>query len=104
MNSTETIALERINNLFRLAEQVIHENPERAQRYIHIARKIGMRTRIKLPKKYKSLVCKKCKRFILPGVNSRTRIQQKREAHMVITCLNCGAQSRVLLKGRQNSC
>jgi RNase P subunit RPR2 len=38
----------------------------------------------------------------LPGVNCRIRIQQRRESHMVITCLNCGGISRIPLKGRED--
>lgn len=102
MNSTKQIALQRVNTLFRLAKEVIHENPELAQRYIQIARRIAMRTRLRLPKVYKSQICRKCKNFILPGVNCRIRIQQRRESHMVITCLNCGGIYRIPLKGRED--
>lgn len=102
MNSTKQIALQRVNTLFRLAKEVIHENPELAQRYIQIARRIAMRTRLRLPKVYKSQICRKCKSFIFPGVNCRIRIQQRRESHMVITCLNCGGIYRIPLKGRED--
>jgi ribonuclease P protein subunit RPR2 len=104
MSSTKQITLQRIHTLFSLAKEVIHENPELAQRYIQIARKIAMRTRMRLPKEYRSLVCRKCKRFILPGVNCRIRIQQRREPHMVITCLHCDGHSRIPLRGRKNLC
>jgi ribonuclease P protein subunit RPR2 len=95
------IALQRINTLFSLAREVIHEDPKLAQRYVEIARKIAMRTRLRLPKEYRRMVCRHCKSFILPGVNSRVRIQQKREPHMVITCLNCGKHTRIPLKNRR---
>ncbi|TET28389.1 MAG: hypothetical protein E3J73_00970 [Candidatus Bathyarchaeum sp.] len=101
MNSTKQIALKRVHTLFNLAKEVIHEDPEQAQRYIKIARRIAMRTRLRLPKEYRSLICKHCKRFILPGVNCRIRIQQRREPHMVITCLNCGRHSRIPLRGEK---
>ena len=104
MPSTKQIALKRVHTLFSLAKEVIHEDPERAQHYVDIARKIAMRTRLKLPKEYRILICRKCKSFILPGVNSRVRIQQKREPHMVITCLNCGGHSRIPLKGEEKLC
>ncbi|MCJ7722261.1 ribonuclease P [Candidatus Bathyarchaeota archaeon] len=104
MSSPKQIALKRVHTLFQLAKEVIHEDPERAQRYVQIARKIAMRTRLRLPKEYRSLVCSKCKSFILPGVNCRIRIQQRREPHMVITCLNCGGHSRIPLKGGEKQC
>jgi len=104
MSSPKQIALQRVHTLFGLAKKVVHENPELAQRYVQLARKIAMRTRLRLPKEYRILVCRKCKRFILPGVNCRTRIQQRREPHMVITCLNCGGHLRIPIKGRKKQC
>ena len=101
MTSIKQIALLRIHTLFSLAKEVIHEDPELAQRYIQIARKIAMRTRLRIPKEYRGLICRKCKSFILPGVNCRIRIKQKRESHMVLTCLNCGGHTRFPLKGEK---
>lgn len=104
MVSTKIIALRRVHILFGLAKEVLRDDPDRAQRYVQLARRIAMRTRLKLPKEYRSLVCRKCKSFILPGVNCRVRIQQRREPHMVITCLNCGSHSRIPLKGKEKQC
>jgi ribonuclease P protein subunit RPR2 len=101
MNATKQIALQRVHTLFRLAREVVHKDPELAQRYIKIARKIAMGTKMRLPKEYRRLVCRHCKRFILPGVNCRVRIQSRREPHVVITCLNCGKHSRMPLKSRE---
>ena len=101
MNSTKQIALQRVHSLFHLAKEVIHEDPELAQRYVNMARKISMKTKLRLPKEYRSLICRHCKSFILPGVNCRIRIQQRREPHMVITCLICGQHSRFPLKERE---
>ncbi|MEJ2242367.1 MAG: ribonuclease P [Candidatus Bathyarchaeota archaeon] len=101
MNPTEKMALKRIHILFKLAKEIIHDDFELAQRYVQIARKIAMRTRLKMPKEYRSLICKKCKRFIMPGVNCRVRIQQRRQTHIVITCLNCNEYSRIPLLSRE---
>jgi len=43
---TKSIALQRIQRLFYLAREVVHENPALAQRYIHIARRVAMAARI----------------------------------------------------------
>ncbi|MFQ6065575.1 MAG: ribonuclease P protein component 4 [Candidatus Bathyarchaeia archaeon] len=103
MNATKRIALQRIHTLFHLAREVIHEDPELAQRYVSIARKISMRTRTRLPKEYRRQICRHCKSFILPGINCRVRIKHKREPHIVITCFNCGKHSRMPIKaGRKN--
>jgi len=100
MNETRQIALQRVHTLFRLAKEKIREEPELAQRYVEIARRIAMRTKLRLPTEYRRLVCKHCKSFIYPGVNCRVRIQQRREPHMVITCLVCGKITRIPLKSR----
>jgi len=100
MNETRQIALRRIHTLFRLAKEKIREEPALAQRYAEIARKIAMRTKLRLPTEYRRMVCRHCKSFIYPGVNCRVRVQQRREPHMVITCLVCGKITRIPLKSK----
>jgi len=101
MDETRQIALQRIQILFRLAKEKIREEPELAQRYVTIARRIAMRTKLRLPTEYRRMVCRHCKSFIYPGVNCRVRVQQRREPHMVITCLVCGGVTRMPLKSRK---
>lgn len=97
-SSTKHMAMQRIQTLFHLAKKTLREDPELAQRYARIARRIAMSARVRLPKEYRRQVCRYCKSFILPGVNCRVRIKQRREPHAVITCLNCGKQMRTVLK------
>ena len=99
--STKQIARQRIQTLFQLAKETFHEDPALAQRYVDLARKIAMAAKIRLPKEYRHQVCRHCKSFILHGVNSRVRIKQRREPHMVITCLNCGKKMRIPLKAKE---
>lgn len=99
--ATKRIALQRIRSLFRLAREVIHKDAALAQRYVDIARKVAMAARVRLPKECRRQVCRHCKSFILPGVNCRVRIKQRREPHLVITCLNCGGQMRIPLRKRK---
>ena len=101
MDTTKQIALQRIQALFSLAKEVVHEDPSLAQHYVKIARKIAMGTKLRMPREYRRLLCRHCKSFILPGVNCRVRIQSKREPHVVVTCLNCGRHSRTPLKIRE---
>lgn len=97
------IVLQRIRTLFRLARDTINEDPALAQRYVDAARKVAMTAKVHLPKECRLQVCRHCKRFILPGVNCRVRVKQRREPHVVITCLNCGKQMRMPLKRREKS-
>jgi ribonuclease P protein subunit RPR2 len=102
LNETRQIATKRINVLFRLAKEKIREEPELAQRYAEVARKIAMRTKMRLPKEYRQMICRHCKSFIYPNVNCRVRIQQRREPHMVITCLVCNRITRIPLKNKSS--
>jgi len=99
--STRYIARQRIQTLFRLANETFHEDPSLAQRYVDLARRIAMAARVRLPKEYRRQVCRHCKSFILPGVNCRVRTRQEREPHVVITCLNCGKKTRIPLRKRK---
>jgi len=95
---TQRIAKQRIETLFKLAKTTINENPTLATEYVQTARKIAMSARVSLPTEYRRQVCKHCKSFILPGINCKVRLQQKREPHAVITCLKCGGKTRIPLK------
>lgn len=97
---SKEIALERIRILFRLADEVFPKNPERAQRYVDLAKRIAMRVRIHLPNELRRRICRRCKGFLVPGVNCRVRIRQRREPHIAITCFRCGAVMRILLRRR----
>jgi len=101
--ATKRIAMQRIRTLFHLARETVHEDPALAQRYVDIARKVAMAAKVRLPRKCRRQVCRHCKSFILPGVNCRVRVKQRREPHVVITCLNCGKQMRIPLKRREKS-
>jgi len=101
--TTKRIAMQRVRTLFHLARETVHEDPALAQRYVDIARKVAMAAKVRLPKEYRSQICRHCKSFILPSVNCRVRIKQRREPHMVITCLNCGKQMRIPLKRKEKS-
>jgi ribonuclease P protein subunit RPR2 len=103
--TTKTIAKQRIQTLFTFAEEKFRQEPQLAQRYVNTARKIAMSAKVRLPKRYRRQICKHCKSF-MPGKNCRVRTRQKREPHIVITCLKCGKQTRIPLdkkkKGRNN--
>lgn len=99
-SDTRRLAKERVETLFRLARGVFSEDQALAQSYVRTARKVAMAAKIRLPKEYRRQVCRHCKTFILPGVNCRVRTKQRREPHVVITCLSCGKQTRIPLTER----
>jgi ribonuclease P protein subunit RPR2 len=82
------IAEERIEILFDLAEKEFKKNPERSKRYVQLARKIGLRYNVRLPKEIKRKFCKKCNSLLIPSVTSKIRIDSKTKS-ITIKCLNC---------------
>ena len=87
------VAAERISDLFALAQQEASVGrPELADRYVALARRIGMRYNVRLLPEYSSLYCRGCSRFWVEGRTVRTRL---RSGYRVRTCLGCGRERRV---------
>ncbi len=82
-----SIATERINYLFELAGKEHSNDPARSDRYVSLARKIGMRHRVRIPSELKRAFCKKCGSYLVAGNNSRVRLKK---GCIVVTCLECG--------------
>lgn len=99
--NNKQIASERISILLALAREKIKEEPDLAQRYVELAREIGMHYKARIPSEYRRIICRNCKQLIIPGMNCRVRTRTRRESHLVITCLVCGGQTRIPLKERK---
>lgn len=95
------VASERMRLLLEMADDVLSKDPQLARRYTELARKMGMRYKVRIPVEYRQRICKGCKGPLKPGVNCRVRLQQDREPHIVITCLDCGEHTRIPLRRRQ---
>jgi len=100
-SGTRKIAKQRIQVLFQQAEEIRRENPQLGSRYVAVARKIAMAAKIRLPREYKRRICRNCNTLLVPGENCRVRVRQRREPHVVVTCLACGHQTRVLLRKKK---
>jgi ribonuclease P protein subunit RPR2 len=100
-SNVKQIAQQRILILFQQAKKVYNDNPQLSSRYIATARKIAMAAKISMPTLYKRQICKKCNTLLVQGNNCRIRTRQKREPHVVITCLSCGHKTRIPLKKKK---
>ena len=85
------MAEQRIKRLFQLAQKAYPKRPELADRYVDVARRISMRHRVSIPRELKKRICKECGSYLMPGENSRIRLDGK---NIVITCMKCGAIKR----------
>lgn len=87
------IARERIRILFDEAERAaLDDRLDRADRYVELARAIGMRYQVPIPPDLKPFMCRRCGAYLLPGRTSRVRTRGDRVA---TTCLRCGHVRRV---------
>ncbi len=95
------IATERISALLVLAEREAFEgDPPLADRYVRLARRIGMRYNVRFLPEYAEVFCRGCSRFWVEGRTVRTRL---RDGRRVRTCLGCGRERRVPYRRRRSS-
>jgi len=95
------IARQRIVVLFEQAQKVARTEPKFAAQYILSARRIAMAAKIRMPLEFRRRTCRKCNALFVHGVNCRVRVKQKREPHVLVTCLNCGNQTRIMLRQKE---
>jgi|GEM_PF-1162144 len=78
LKGNQKIALERIYRLFELAQG----NIDYAKRYLSLAKRIGEKCRVSIPKELKEKYCKKCYSM---------KVMPKNEApFLIVTCKECG--------------
>ena len=87
--NTTGIARERIQILIDNALINYKSNEELAEKQARLAMKIAMSLCLRMPYDIRQLFCKRCKKFIIPGVSARVRIGRSRVKAVRITCLNC---------------
>ena len=80
------LARQRIERLFLLAEEEHVLHPERSDRYVALARKMGMRMRVRIPRRLKRRICKGCGCY-LSSERVRVRLQ---DGVVAVTCVECG--------------
>jgi ribonuclease P protein subunit RPR2 len=86
------IAFERMSTLLSLAErEALARRGDRARRYVVLARRIGMRYNVRMPRKFKRSFCKACNAYLVPSMNAKVRVRAGRVA---VTCTACGAIQR----------
>jgi ribonuclease P protein subunit RPR2 len=92
------IAQDRIADLFGLADAEGRGGESiLADRYIVLARRIGMRYNVRMLPEYRELYCRRCSAYWVEGRTLRTRLRRGRR---VQTCLHCGHQRRVHIRFR----
>jgi len=100
--ATKKIAQERIEILLTRADRIYSEDPELAQRYGDLARKIAMKARIRMSEKWRIRFCNKCKKFLYPGITTHVRIKSGTSSRVVYYCeiCNVGKKSKQISKSQ----
>ena len=94
---TRDIALERMEILIKNAISNARKDPQLSQRQALLACRVSTRHKIKMPYEIRMLFCKKCKSFIVPGINSRIRLGRTSVKSIRVTCNLCGHVYRKLI-------
>lgn len=87
MKEYQSIGLERIEILMNLCKKY----PDKAKRYVFLARKLSEKIGLPIPRKYKRWICKECNSFLILGKNARVRLKNKVR---YVTCTECGKVKR----------
>lgn len=83
------IAEERIERLFVMAEKKFLLDSSLSDRYVELARKIGMKYNVSIPKKYRMRFCNSCKSYLYPGKSCSVRLNSVHK-RIVVKCSSCG--------------
>lgn len=87
---SKKIAEERIRRLFELADKRVEEGESQlADRYVELARKIGMGETIPIPSELRKSICGSCHSYISPGYNCEVKIDSK-NSRIQYKCQKCG--------------
>jgi ribonuclease P protein subunit RPR2 len=87
----QRIARERIEILFKEAEEIFSKDSSLANEYVKKARRIGMKYEVPIPRHLKRKFCKNCMSFFMPGKSCRVRLAKQK---VVYYCLNCKHYAR----------
>ncbi|NHJ49816.1 MAG: ribonuclease P [Asgard group archaeon] len=102
LKKIKKIAQERVDILLTRADEIYSHDPELAQRYGDLARKIAMKARIRMPEKWRMRYCHHCKKYLYPGITSKVRIKAKKPSRVVHFCIICGEKARVKMLEKNN--
>ncbi len=88
----QNMAKKRIRILFHEARKAaLSGRMDRANRYVGMARKMGMRYNVSLPSRFRRRICKQCYSYMLPGSTCRVRFKR---GMLVTRCKECGTINR----------
>lgn len=91
--------LSYVYTLMAEAGKTVCQNPQRANRYVTIVRKLAMKHNVKLPPSIKRRICSHCYGYLQPGQTARVRLRNKK---VVWYCFTCKKHKRIPYSRRRN--
>jgi ribonuclease P protein subunit RPR2 len=88
----------RIDRLLSQAMYAAPAEPERAKRYVTMARKLSQKNKVRMPYGSSRRFCRNCNAYFVPGRNVRIRT---REGKQIYYCLGCKRIKRFVLNQRR---
>lgn len=88
----------RMTDLFTEAEAVKNTDPTLASRYVHLARKLSAKAKVRMSRELKRKFCKHCDSYFVPGKNYTVRATGKTVTY---SCKNCGKWMRIGYKPKK---
>jgi ribonuclease P protein subunit RPR2 len=95
----KVLARRRIRELFAQAAKMFAIDPALSNRYVHLARKLAMRFKVRMPRMLKRRFCKHCYTYLVPSKNARVRVQNKK---VIIFCQSCKKFTRIPVQKRSS--
>jgi len=95
LTDIKRIALDRVERLMEFARRHAEDRPELAREAGKLILRICRKARIRLPLRYRRLICRKCGTpFYIPG-SFTVRVRDRRSTHVIIRCNTCGYIKRI---------
>ena len=90
LKQSQKLALERINRLFEIATKMHAgkriDKKKYVKRYLSLAKRIGEKTNVSIPKEFKKQYCKKC-------FSMNITIKEEKEI-VIVKCSDCGLEKK----------
>jgi ribonuclease P protein subunit RPR2 len=90
MKKEEKIGLERIYRLFELAEK--EQDTELKKKYLKLAKRIGEKVNVSIPKELKKKFCKKCYSMNVEEI--------EKDPFLIIKCKECKFETKYSLRNK----
>lgn len=97
-NKEKEIAKRHVSELFLEADKAFSKNPKLSDKYVKKAIEISQKFRLKMPTEYKRRFCKSCKKYLVPSLNCKVRINAGK---VIYHCFSCKNIMRIPLKPKR---